>query len=534
MPKRARQLEEPKALEKASATGKVSNEGNDLWLDSPYASRFNVESAPKNRMPQSEMPAAVAYQMVKDMRQLDANPRLNLASFCTTWMEPEAEKLIAESLNVNFVDMEIYPSSTEIANRCVAMLADLYHSPAKPEETIGTSTVGSSEAIMLAGLAMKKRWQAKRKAEGKDYSKPNLVMGYNVQVCWEKFTRYFDVEEHFIPLTEDSYVMRPEAAIEACDENTIGICAILGSTYTGEYEDVEKLDKLVTKLNKDKGFSVGIHVDGASGGFVAPFVQPDLKWDFRLKNVVSINASGHKYGLVYPGVGWVIFRSKEYVPEEIIFHVNYLGSDQPSMTLNFSRGAAHVLAQYYQFLRLGKNGYTKIMKNLMAVAHHLRTGLEETGHFTIMSSSNALPLVACRLNTVTDKDGTPAERRYNEFDVSDKLKARGWTVPAYTMAPDIRHIKLLRVVIREDLSMSMAEELIKDFVRVVEYLDHHFSFTDDQLKALEAGKLPQELKETVLPHHPGKRPRLAVLKAEHHDSEKHPNKTRTHKHNGVC
>jgi glutamate decarboxylase len=399
-------------------------------------------------------------------------------------MEPEAIKLITDSLNVNYVDMEEYPSSTEIQNRCVAMLADLYHADKEAEAT-GTACVGSSEAIMLAGLAMKRQWQARRKAEGKGTDRPNLVMGYNVQVCWEKFCRYFDVEERFVALTEDCFVMTPEKAAKLVDEHTIGVCGIMGSTYTGDFEDIEGLDREIGKINKEHGWNVPIHVDAASGGFVAPFLRPELKWDFRLDNVKSINVSGHKYGLVYPGVGWVIFRNKAALPEDLVFHVNYLGSDQPNFTLNFSKGASHIIAQYYQFLRLGKEGYTKIMMNLRNVSIRLTNGLVKTGHFKILNKEDALPLVAFSFTKRLDEDGTEHARAYDEFDLADRLRMRGWVLPAYTMAPNAGSVKLLRVTIREDFSMGMADELVADIGRAIEYLDHHYTFNDTQLLALK-------------------------------------------------
>ncbi|KAK9833735.1 hypothetical protein WJX74_004401 [Apatococcus lobatus] len=459
---------------------------DDSWVESAFASRYSSQAVPKDRFPEKAMPANVAYQLIKDMRQLDSNPRLNLASFVTTWMEPEAISLITESLNVNYVDMEQYPSSTDIQNRVVAILANLYHGEVKDGIGTGTATIGSSEAIMLAGLAMKKAWVERRKKAGKPYDKPNLIMGYNVQVCWEKFTRYFDVEEKFVEMEEDCYVLTPEKAIALVDENTIGICAILGSTYTGEFEDVEGLDREVEKLNKKTGWEVPIHVDAASGGFVAPFVFPHLKWDFRLKNVVSINVSGHKYGLVYPGIGWVLWKSEKYLPEAIVFHVNYLGSDQPTMTLNFSRGASMIIAQYYQFLRLGFDGYKKIMSNLLMVSRRLRLGIEETGHFKILSDDeHSLPLVAFSLKKeIVTEGGKKHPRTFNEFDIADKLKMRGWVLPAYHMAPNAKHVMLLRAVVREDLSMSMVDELIKDLHRAIEWLDHHYTFSDTEMDTL--------------------------------------------------
>jgi len=353
---------------------------DDAWVESAFASRYISTAIPKDRMPDKTIPANVAYQLIKDERQLDANPRLNLASFVTTWMEPEAEKLIAEAQSVNIIDSDQYASCADIQARCVAMLASLWHAPnAGVDSSWGSATIGSSEAIMLAVLAMKKKWEEKCKRENKPFDKPNIVYGANVQVCWEKAARYFDVEERMVKLTPEHFVLTPEGAEKLCDDNTIGVVAILGSTYTGEFEDVKGLDKVVEKLNKQHKWELGIHVDGASGGFVAPFVYPDLEWDFRLKNVVSINASGHKYGLVYPGVGWVVWRSKEFLPESMVFHTKYLGSDQPNFTLNFSKSASMVIAQYYQLVRLGFEGYKKIMASLLNVSTRLEEGVRKLG-----------------------------------------------------------------------------------------------------------------------------------------------------------
>uniref|UniRef100_L2FHT3 Glutamate decarboxylase n=1 Tax=Colletotrichum fructicola (strain Nara gc5) TaxID=1213859 RepID=L2FHT3_COLFN len=366
---------------------------------------------PKREMPEDEMPKDVAYRMIKDELSLDGNPMMNLASFVTTYMG-EGE-----------------------------------HGGA-----VGTSSVGSSEAIMLGVLAMKKRWKNKRQAEGKSTEHPNIVMSSAVQVCWEKATRYFEIEEKLVYCTPDRYVIDPEETVNLVDENTIGICAILGTTYTGEYEDVKAVNDLLEK----RGLDVPIHVDAASGGFVAPFVVPDLEWDFRLKNVVSINVSGHKYGLVYPGVGWIVWRAAEFLPQELVFNINYLGADQASFTLNFSKGASQVIGQYYQLIRLGKKGYRAIMSNLTRTADYLSQSLEVLG-FTIMSqrSGAGLPLVAFRLPEKED-------RNYDEFALAHQLRVRGWVVPAYTMAPKTNDLKMLRVVVREDFSKSRCDMLITD------------------------------------------------------------------------
>jgi len=433
----------------------------DTFTASVYGSKFAGQDLPKHEMPEKEMPKEIAYRMIKDDLTLDGTPTLNLASFVTTYMEEEAEKLMVDCFSKNFIDYEEYPVSADIQNRCVSMIARLFNIPAHEEDTaaVGTSTIGSSEAIMLGVLAMKKRWANKRKAEGKPFDKPNLIMNAAVQVCWEKAARYFDVEEKFVYCTKERYVIDPEEAVNLVDENTIGICTILGTTYTGEYEDTQKINDLLVERNID----CPIHVDAASGGFVAPFVNPGLVWDFRLEKVVSINVSGHKYGLVYPGVGWVIWRDPEFLPKELVFNINYLGADQASFTLNFSRGASQIIGQYYQMIRLGKRGYRAVMLNLTRTADYLAANLEHLG-FIIMSKGggDGLPIVAFRL-----KPG----KLYDEFQIAHQLRERGWVVPAYTMAPHSEELKLMRVVVREDFSRSRCEALIVDIKFALECLD---------------------------------------------------------------
>ncbi|KAI1183104.1 glutamate decarboxylase [Nemania serpens] len=426
---------------------------DDTFATSVYGSKFAAEDLPKHEMPETEMPKEVAYRMIKDELSLDGNPMLNLASFVTTYMEEEAEKLMAESFSKNFIDYEEYPQSADIQNRCVSMIGRLFNASQDGDNVaVGTSCVGSSEAIMLAVLAMKKRWKNKRLAAGKSADRPNIVMSSAVQVCWEKATRYFEVEEKLVYCTPDRYVIDPVETVDLVDENTIGICVILGTTYTGEYEDVKAVNDLLVK----KGLDCPIHVDAASGGFVAPFVVPDLEWDFRCEKVVSINVSGHKYGLVYPGVGWVVWRAAEYLPKELVFNINYLGADQASFTLNFSKGASQVIGQYYQLIRLGKRGYRSIMSNLTRTADYLTEALEALG-FIIMSkrSGEGLPLVAFRF---PDK----ADRHYDEFALAHRLRARGWVVPAYTMAPHTEKLKMLRVVVREDFTKNRCDALLSD------------------------------------------------------------------------
>ena len=375
---------------------------------------------------------------------------------------------MSNAMGKNFVDFEQYPQTAHMQNRCVSMIADLFHAPSshgpdgESDQAMGTSTVGSSEAIMLAVLAMKKRWQNKRKAEGKDWYRPNIIMNSAVQVCWEKAARYFDLEEKYVYCTKDRFVIDPVEAVNLVDENTIGICAILGTTYTGHFEDVKTINDLLVERKID----CPIHVDAASGGFVAPFTCPDRVWDFRLEKVVSINTSGHKYGLVYPGVGWAFWRSHEFLPKELVFNVNYLGTEQSTFTLNFSKGAAHIIGQYYQLIRLGFDGYKAIMKNLTLTSAHLAQGVRDIG-FVLLSDNDGtsgVPLVAFRFPD-------DSERMYDEFALSAVLRRRGWVVPAYTMAPKSSQMKLMRVVVREDFTMHRCSLLLQDIKTALKWLD---------------------------------------------------------------
>src|SRR5664280_702730 len=416
----------------------ISQPGRDLGDDDvlapTYGSRYMDAPAPAHALPERGMPPRVAAQLIRDEMTLDGNPELNLATFVTTWMEPEAAELMTATLAKNYIDQDEYPQTTVIQNRCVAMLAELFHAP-KGSQPTGTGTVGSSEAIQLAGLAMKWRWRARQAAAGKPTDRPNIVMGANVQVVWEKFARYFDVEPRYVPLTATRYVLGVPEALALVDENTIGVVAILGSTYTGEYEPVEQLNDALAAREATTGQHVPIHVDAASGGFVAPFTEPELRWDFRLPLVRSINVSGHKYGLVYPGIGWALWREPADVPPELVFHVNYLGGDEPTLGL-------HRVAGYL----------TQALVD---------SGVED-GHFELVGGGVGLPVVCLRLH------GEPG---YTVFDISKRLRQRGWIVPAYTLAADAQDIAVLRVVVREGLSRDMADALVCDLRGVVADLD---------------------------------------------------------------
>ncbi|ONK61277.1 uncharacterized protein A4U43_C08F28030 [Asparagus officinalis] len=439
----------------------VSSTANDPGesLHATFGSRYVRSSLPRFKLPENSIPREAAYQIISDELMLDGNPRLNLASFVTTWMEPECDRLIMSAINKNYVDMDEYPVTTELQNRCVNMIAHLFNAPIGGKETaVGVGTVGSSEAIMLAGLAFKRKWQNKRKAEGKPYDKPNIVVGANLQVCWEKFARYFEVELKEVNLREGLYIMDPVNAVEMVDGNTICVVATFGSTLTGEFEDVKKINELLVEKNKETGWDTPIHVDAASGGFIAPFLYPELEWDFRLPLVKSINVSGHKYGLVYAGVGWVVWRNKDDLPEELIFHINYLGADQPTFTLNFSKGSSQIIAQYYQFIRLGFEGYKDIIVNCMDNAKSLRQGIEETGKFEVLSKDSGVPVVAFALKSTSE---------HTVFEISENMRRFGWIIPAYTMPPDAEHVAVLRVVIREDFCRSLAERLVSDLRKVL-------------------------------------------------------------------
>lgn len=461
----ARERERERINMVVSETTAAGGDEKSSYIRSTFASRYVRTCLPRFHMPEKSIPKEAAYQIISDELMLDGNPRLNLASFVTTWMEPECDKLIMDSINKNYVDMDEYPVTTELQNRCVNMIARLFNATVGDHEAaVGVGTVGSSEAIMLAGLAFKRKWQQKRKAQGKPFERPNIVTGANVQVCWEKFARYFEVELKEVKLSEGYYVMDPEKAVEMVDENTICVAAILGSTLTGEFEDVKRLNELLMEKNKETGWDIPIHVDAASGGFIAPFIYPDIEWDFRLPLVKSINVSGHKYGLVYAGIGWVVWRSKDDLPEDLVFHINYLGADQPTFTLNFSKGSSQIIAQYYQLIRLGYEGYKCIMENCRDNMKILRDGLEKTGKFNVVSKDIGVPLVAFSL-----KDST----KYTVFDISENLRKFGWIVPAYTMPPNAEHIAVLRVVIREDFSRSLADRLLNDLLKVMAELDVH-------------------------------------------------------------
>ena len=417
---------------------------------------------PRDVFPGGEMIPDVAYQAIHDELMIDGNARLNLATFVSTWMEPQAQKLIAETFDKNMIDKDEYPQTAEIERRCVAMLSNLWHAP-DPSTATGCSTTGSSEAAMLGGLALKRRWQQRRQAEGKPADRPNIVMGINVQVCWEKFANYWDVEMRLVPMEGDRLHLTADEAVAQCDENTIGVVAILGSTFDGSYEPVAEICAALDRFQAETGLDVPVHVDGASGAFVAPFTDPHLVWDFQLPRVASINASGHKYGLVYPGVGWAVWRDPDALPEDLIFWVNYLGDNMPTFALNFSRPGAQVIAQYYNFVRLGFAGYARVQNYARDVAMRLATDIEAIGPFQLLTHGDELPVFAFTLK--------PEIEHYTVFDVSNAMRSRGWQLPAYTFPANREDLAALRVVVRRGVTQDLGDLLISDLQRALTVVD---------------------------------------------------------------
>jgi glutamate decarboxylase len=459
------------SIQRRSETGPASPNGGERQrliegleaLSREYGNRFLLEPAPDNRLPDHGMGAVDAMRLIGEELVLDGIPQRNLATFVTTWMEPEAQRVIAENLHRNFIDHAEYPQTAEIEQRCIRMLADLFHAPG---ETTGARTQGSSEAIMLGALSLKWKWRERRERAGKDTLSPNLVFGGDVHVVWEKFCRYFDVEPRIIPLHPDKYTIGPADVEPHVDENTIGVAAVLGTTFTGHADDIDGINDFLVRLRDEKGLDVPLHVDAASGGFVWPFLYPDTAWDFRLEQVRSINVSGHKFGLVYPGIGWLVFREKADLAEDLVFYENYLGKTDATFTLNFSTGASMVLAQYFNFVRLGRAGYRYIMETMMQNTRRLAQQIADIGPFRLVGEPGAaqLPLVAFQL---------AEEHDYDEFDIASQLAAeRGWMVPAYTLPPNAQHVTIMRALVKLTLGHSLAATLAADIAQACETLEH--------------------------------------------------------------
>ncbi|NOZ13700.1 MAG: glutamate decarboxylase [Acidobacteria bacterium] len=441
------------------------NSIRDNLLDDIYASNDLSVRMPKYKFPKKEENPRLVYQIIHDELMLDGNSRQNLATFCSTWVESEVHKLMDECIDKNMIDKDEYPQTAALEERCVHMLADLWNSP-HAANTIGCSTTGSSEAAMLGGMAMKWRWRDKMKASGKQTDKPNLVCG-PVQICWHKFARYWDVELREIPMEGDRLIMTPDEVIKRCDENTIGVVPTLGVTFTCQYEPVKAVSDALDKLQQDTGLDIPIHVDGASGAFIAPFSDPDLVWDFRIDRVKSINVSGHKFGLAPLGVGWVVWRDKEDLPEDLVFRVNYLGDNIPTFALNFSRPGGQVVAQYYNFLRLGREGYRKIHDACYKTAAYIADEIGKMGPFKIIyNGRGGIPALSWSL-----KESHKAN--YTLYDLADRLRGRGWQVPAYSMPAHREDLVVQRILVRHGVSRDLGNLLIKDMKRCLDYFKNN-------------------------------------------------------------
>jgi glutamate decarboxylase len=436
--------------------------------DEVFASAELERIAPDLEFPDHEMSAEAAYQIIHDELFLDGNARQNLATFCQTWDDPYVHKLMDESINKNWIDKEEYPQSAAIDLRCVNMLADLWNAPKAEEGATGTNTIGSSEACMLGGMAMKWRWRARQRAAGRPTDKPNLVCG-PVQVCWHKFGRYWDVEIREIPMEHGRLYLDPERMLAACDENTIGVVPTFGVTHTGAYEYPEALSDALDDLQRRTGLDIDMHIDAASGGFLAPFCAPDVVWDFRLPRVKSISASGHKYGLAPLGCGWIIWRDAASLPEDLVFKVDYLGGQIGTFAINFSRPAGQVIAQYYEFLRLGREGYAKVQMSAYRVAAYLANEIGKLGPFDFFSRgfpNEGIPAVSFTIKP----DANPG---YSLYDLSDRLRVGGWQVPAFALSGNAFDISVIRIMCRRGFSMDMASLFVRDFNAAIDFFASH-------------------------------------------------------------
>ncbi len=430
-----------------------------------YASEQMLQPSPSQTIPQKSTSPEIAYQMVKNETYAQTQARLNLATFVTTYMDEHATRLMNEAIDINYIDETEYPRVAVMCGRCINIIANMWNTPERCESKTGALGIGSSEACMLGGVAAWLRWRKRRQEEGKPYDNPNLVMSAGFQVVWEKFCQLWQIELRTVPISLEKPTLDAEDAIAMCDENTICVVPIAGVTWTGLNEDVEALDAALERFNTDNNLDIPIHVDAASGGFILPFLSPEVKWDFRLKWVRSISTSGHKYGLVYPGLGWVVWRDKEFLPEEMSFSVNYLGASITQVGLNFSRPAAQILGQYYNFIRLGFEGYRQTQQNSMEVAKYCHEKIGEMDCFANFSKSVDNPLFIWYMDP-----NYQTSARWTLFDLQDKLQQSGWMVPAYTMPKSIDDMVVMRVVVRQGMSRDMADMLLGDIANAVEEL----------------------------------------------------------------
>jgi glutamate decarboxylase len=437
-------------------------------LGDPLFARSDIATAlPKYRFPARETDPDAVFQVVSDELLLDGNARQNLATFCQTWEEPQIHALMDLAIDKNMMDRDEYPQTAEVERRCVHMLADLWNAP-QAANTVGASAIGSSEACMLGGMAAKWRWRAKREAAGKTPGQPNVVCG-PVQVVWHKFAKYWEVELREVPMRHGTYEMTPEDMLDRVDENTIFVLPTLGLTYTGAYERVQELSEALDQLQADTGLDVDIHVDAASGGFTAPFCAPEVVWDFRLPRVKSISTSGHKFGLAPLGVGWVVWRDVAELPDDLIFHVNYLGGDMQVFQLNFSRPAGQVVAQYYNFLRLGRDGYRRVHQTCYDTGRMLAEAIPQLGPFELLNASEpstGIPTVTWRITEGVDPG-------YTLFDLADRLRTTGWQVPAYTLTGEASDIAVQRILVRQGVTRDLVTILLDDMREAIAHFNKH-------------------------------------------------------------
>jgi glutamate decarboxylase len=428
--------------------------------------RLLTQPLARDTFPEQGLEDAIVAEVLKEELLLDGNSKQNLATFCQTYASASVNALMQLGIDRNLIDKDEYPQTAAIEQRCIALLADLWHAPDQP---VGCSTIGSSEAAMLGGLAAKWRWRQRRQAEGLPADRPNLVCG-SVQICWKKFARYWDVELREVEMGDDELCLTPARLLEQVDENTIAVVATLGVTYHGLYEDVAALAAALDDLQQRTGLDVPIHVDGASGAFLAPFCAPDLApWDFRLPRVKSINASGHKFGLAPLGVGWLLWRQPADLPEDLVFHVSYLGGDMPTVQINFSRPAGQVLAQYHLFVSLGREGYAAVHGICHYNALHFAHQLTRLGPFDVIHDGDphrGIPAVVWRL-----KEG--CEPGFNLYDLAERLRLRGWQVPAYPFTGSLADTPFQRILVKRDFTREMADLLLADIGAALAHLRSH-------------------------------------------------------------
>ncbi len=425
-------------------------------------SRHMSDPIPRYKLPEQGMDPKVAYQLIHDELQTQGNPALNMASFVTTIMDDECERLIQENLGVNYIDTEVYRANLEIQNRCVAILGDLFNAP-DPGKVWGTECTGSSEALMLALLTHKRAWQEKRRAEGKPCDKPNIVMGNDVHLTWNKAAIYFEVEQRLIPLHPERFTISAEEVMQRVDDNTICVVGVLGTSYTFDYDPISDINAALVDYRHKTGLDIPLHVDGASGAFIAPFLNPEIQWDFRLEQVRTINTSGHKYGLVYPGIGWALWRDEADIPASLVTETNVLGFVEKSFSLNFSRGGAMILAQYYNLIRLGREGYTSIQHTMRENARYLAGAIDDIGKFDILNAGKYTPSVILKLKS---------ESKYNAADVVAALAQHGWIVPAFSLPPAAEHVNVMRMNVKEQFSRDMADILVNDLKNTITRLEN--------------------------------------------------------------